>query len=324
MTTEQKVGAFFILALLTLGILTLQAEKISFGGRMELRSRFPAVNGLAVGDPVTLGGVKVGAVRDVRVADQDVLVVMNIDRGISVKQDARAAVRMDSLMGGRYVSIEFGSPGAATVKNGGEIHSISSSDFDEIVHKANLIADDVQTLVRNLNKNQERVLGNIGDIMEKNKDGISDFINTFGEMGPAVKATFGNMKKITDDAAAGRGTVGKLFKDDQLYNQALEFTKNLNSASKRVDVILARNETKITEALQGWADLGTSLKETSSGLKSIVLKIDKGQGTLGKLVNDDALYVETKRVVQKIGSAVDQLKDNSTVGSFAGILLTGF
>lgn len=324
MTTEQKVGAFFILALLTLGLLTLKAEKISFGGRTELRSRFPAVNGLAVGDPVTLGGVKVGQVREVLVADQDVLVMMDIDRGISVKEDARAAVRMDSLMGGRYVSIEFGSPGATAVKSGGEIRSVSSSDFDEIVHKANLIADDIQVLVRNVNKNQERVLGNLGDILEKNKEGISQFVNTFGEMGPVMKGTFGNMKKITDDAAAGKGTVGKLFKDDQLYNEALEVAKNLNATSKRIDAIVAKNEPKIGDAIQGWADLGTSLKETSSGLKSIVTKIDKGQGTLGKLVNDDALYVETKRVVQKIGSAVDQIKDNSTVGSFAGILLTGF
>lgn len=324
MTTEQKVGAFFLLALVTLGLLTLEAEKITFGGRTELRSRFPAVNGLAVGDPVTLGGVKIGQVSQVEVAEQDVLVTMDIDRGISVKEDARAAVRMDSLMGGRYLSIEFGSPGAAAVKTGGEIRSISSSDFDEIVHKANLIADDIQLLVRNLNKNQERVLGNLGDIMEKNKEGISDLINTIGEMGPVMKGTFGNMKKITDDAAAGRGTVGKLFKDDQLYNQALDITKNLSSASKRIDLILANNEGKIGTAIEGWADLGTSLKETSAGLKSIVTKLDKGQGTLGKLINDDALYVETKRVVQKIGSAVDQIKDNSTVGSFAGILLTGF
>ncbi len=324
MTTEQKVGAFFILTLVTLGLLTLKAEKISFGGQTVLLSRFPAVNGLAVGDPVTLGGVKVGQVRDVQVADQDVVVVMDINRGISVKEDARAAVRMDSLMGGRYVSIEFGSPGAAPVKSGGEIRSVSSSDFDEIVHKANLIADDIQVLVRSVNKNQERVLGNLGDILEKNKEGISQFVNTFGEMGPVMKGTFGNMKKITDDAAAGKGTVGKLFKDDQLYNEALEVAKNLNSTSKRIDAIVAKNESKIGDAIQGWADLGTSLKETSSGLRSIVTKIDKGQGTLGKLVNDDALYVETKRVVQKIGSAVDQIKDNSTVGSFAGILLTGF
>lgn len=324
MTTEQKVGMFFILGMVVLLVLTLQAEHITFGGKSELRSRFPAVNGLAVGDPVTLGGVKVGQVRGVQVADQDVVVVMDIDRGISVKEDARAAVRMDSLMGGRYVSIEFGSPGAAVVPGGGEIRSISSSDFDEIVHKANVIADDIQTLVRNLNKNQERVLGNLGDIMEKNKDGISDFITTFGDLGPVMKGTFGNMKKITEDAAAGRGTIGKLFKDDELYNQALSVAKNLNSASGRFDAILAKNESQITDAIQGWADLGTSLKETSSGLKSIVSKIDKGQGTLGKLINDDALYVEARRVVQKVGSAVDQIKDNSTVGSFAGILLTGF
>lgn len=324
MTTEQKVGAFFILALVTLGLLTLKAEKITLGGRMELKSRFPAVNGLAVGDPVTLGGVKVGQVAKVAVSDQDVMVFMDIDRGITIKEDARAAVRMDNMMGGRYVAVEFGTPGAASVQNGGEIRSVSTSDFDEIIHKANLIADDIQTLVRNVNKNQERVLGSLGDIMEKNKDGISDFINTFGDMGPVMKGTFGNLKKLSDDAVAGHGTVGKLFKDEQLYNEALQFAKNLNSASKRVDNILAKNEDRIGEAVQGWADLGTSLKDASAGIKSIVMKVDKGQGTLGKLVNDDALYVETRRVVQKIGSAVDQIKDNSTVGSFAGILLTGF
>ncbi len=324
MTTEQKVGAFFILGLAVLLILTIQAEHLTLGGRYVITSRFPAVNGLTVGDPVTLGGVKIGQVKKISVKDQDVEVVMDIDRGVSVKQDARAAVRMDSLMGGRYVSLEFGSPGAERVARGGEIRSMSVSDFDEIVHKANVIADDVQLLVRNFNRNQERVLGSLGDILEKNKDGISDFVNAFGDMGPVMKNTFRNMEKITSDAAAGRGTLGKLIKDDELYNQALSVTKNLNSASKRVDTLLAANETRISDAIQGWADLGVSLKATTSGIQSIVTKIDRGQGTLGKLVNDDALYVETKRAVQKIGSAVDQIKDNSTVGSFAGILLTGF
>ena len=153
MTAEQKVGAFFLFALFMLLVLTLNAEHLTFGGRTEIQSQFPAVNGLSVGDPVTLGGVKVGRVAGVAVADQDVVVSMEIDRGVTVKEDARAAVRMDSLMGGRYVSIEFGSPGAAPVKSGGEIRSVGTSDFDEIVHKANIIADHVQVLVRNLDKN---------------------------------------------------------------------------------------------------------------------------------------------------------------------------
>jgi len=66
------------------------------------------------------------------------------------------------------------------------------------------------------------------------------------------------------------------------------------------------------------------LKTAASSLVSIANKIDKGQGTLGKLVNDEALYAEAKRFLTEAREAVEDAREQAPINAFGSLLFTAF
>jgi phospholipid/cholesterol/gamma-HCH transport system substrate-binding protein len=85
----------------------------------RVSARFGQVDGLAVGNPVFLAGVKVGAVTALALdpAGLKPVVTMTVRRGTSIPVDSGALVVSDGVLGGKYVKIEPGSE-AATMKDG--------------------------------------------------------------------------------------------------------------------------------------------------------------------------------------------------------------
>jgi phospholipid/cholesterol/gamma-HCH transport system substrate-binding protein len=102
------------------GALALAAK----GGRggdagLVVAARFGQVDGLAVGSPVFLAGVKVGAVSALALdpATLKPTVTMTLRRGTAIPVDSGALVVSDGVLGGKYVKIEPGSE-AAIMKDG--------------------------------------------------------------------------------------------------------------------------------------------------------------------------------------------------------------
>lgn len=102
-----------------------------------------------------------------------------------------------------------------------------------------------------------------------------------------------DLKAITGKINAGEGTLGKLVNDDALYNDARD--------------IVAEVKTSIKER-----NLLKNIETAAANLGAISDKINKGQGTIGKLVNDDALYVDARRIVGDLRAAIEErgLMDN--------------
>jgi len=106
---------------------------------------------------------------------------------------------------------------------------------------------------------------------------LDDAKGTFGEVRKTLTAASETMttakQTLTDvraDLQAGKGSLGKLLKDEALYNE-------------------------------------TTLAMTN--LREIMQKINQGQGSVGKLVNDESLYKNAKMTLQKLDKATEGLED---------------
>jgi phospholipid/cholesterol/gamma-HCH transport system substrate-binding protein len=55
--------------------------------------------------------------------------------------------------------------------------------------------------------------------------------------------------------------------------------------------------------------LYTDMKGAVGSLNSIMKKVERGEGTLGKLVNDDSLYFTAKDSLKKVGKGADTLRE---------------
>jgi len=141
--------------------------------------------------------------------------------------------------------------------------------------------------------------GTIGKLVHEDK--LYELLNTTATDFSRVGA---DLKSVTDKVAKGEGTVGKLLHADELYNSLNVTSKSLERASTKVDKLM-------TDASSA---VGT-VSDAATAAKSVLGKVDKGEGTLGKLVNQDVLYAETTEAMKNLREIVQKInRGDGTVG----------
>lgn len=111
---EIIVGAFMLAGMISLAILAMRVSGFNVGAETNtytLYARFENIGGLVVRSKVSIGGVVVGRVAEIRL-DQDTytaLVRMEIDSDVqTISVDSTAAILTDGLLGGKYVGLSLG------------------------------------------------------------------------------------------------------------------------------------------------------------------------------------------------------------------------
>lgn len=89
----------------------------------QINANFSGIGGLKVGDSVQISGVKVGQVAAVTLDPKTFLakVTMDIDNTVQLPEDTAALISSESLLGGRYMSLEPGSMEDSPIPAGGSI-----------------------------------------------------------------------------------------------------------------------------------------------------------------------------------------------------------
>ncbi len=129
---EVWVGVFVAAGIVALGVLAfrvgnLTAADVVNGYRIE--ARFENIGSLKVKSPVTIAGVRIGRVAEIRYdpASYQALVVMNVDgRYNTLPTDTSASILTSGLLGEQYIELE---PGGAEdyLKDGGRIQLTQSA-----------------------------------------------------------------------------------------------------------------------------------------------------------------------------------------------------
>lgn len=250
---EVIVGAFMFAVLAGLAAFTilLSRENI-FRPTHAFEVVFDDVIGLRDGDNIVIRGMTVGKVKALILAEDGVHVLAALQRELQLKTDYRIDIVNTSILGGRYLQIYEGSPGAAPLPPGTPVRGVRP--YDLIAVATAMIAD---------------------------------------------------LKDMSGKISSGEGTLGKLVTDPALYNDLRDIASEIKTAVK--DRGLVRN-----------------LEQSISNLNEIAVKVNSGQGTLGKLVNDDSLYVEVKKTVSDVRAAVDDLRETSPIVTFSSIFFGVF
>ena len=111
---EKKVGFFFLIGVIILGIMLEAGEKWNpFEKKVMYTTFLASVTGLKVGDPVRLAGVDVGRILKITIIDGKIRLDFNVKPDTVVKTDTVASLRLTNLLGGQFLGLSFGSPEAA-------------------------------------------------------------------------------------------------------------------------------------------------------------------------------------------------------------------
>lgn len=220
MTAEKKVGIFSIIAVLIMVFLLESVQdKPFFRKGYTLKAYFHSVKGLEQRDAVRLAGLKVGDVQDIKIVGDKVEVLMSIDKGVPVKADSQAAIKMTSLLGGTYLGISLGSLSSPLLKPNSVVKSIETPDLDEILSKVNSIVSDVQKFTA---------------VLSNNRGNIQTILTSLSKSGPQLQETLSRLNRITGRIEKGEGTLGKLITDDSLYRETEKTVQEIGKAAEGV------------------------------------------------------------------------------------------
>lgn len=313
---ETRLGIFVALALIA-GVLVLE-----MGGGMErfrrgtrIHALFDTAQELTIGDRVKMAGVEVGLIEGIALADGRVKVTMKLRAGHQVNTECIASIKFTGIMGQNFVSLDFGKPGGKLVEDDTVLKSTEQADFAALMSKLDNVAVGVENLTKTFAGDSiEKLFGPINDFLKQNSGTISD--------------TLTNVKTITAQIREGKGTVGRLIMETNLYASALTTVSNLNQTSDDIKAAVADARKIVNDINAGEGTVGKLVKDPSlfnettnsmTNLREILQKVNQGQGSVGKLINDDSLIKNAKLTLQKLDKATEGLEDQGPL-SILGIM----
>ena len=136
-TLELGVGLFALIGILALGYLSIKLGRVElFGGSGYLvTADFPSAGGLKVGSRVEIAGVEVGRVEAITLADYQARVVIQINPGVKIQEDAIASIKTKGLIGEKYVRINPGGSERLIPANGRIREVEPPVDIEELIAK---------------------------------------------------------------------------------------------------------------------------------------------------------------------------------------------
>jgi phospholipid/cholesterol/gamma-HCH transport system substrate-binding protein len=298
MSHEVRIG---ILALVATG-LTLWGIKFIQGTNLLSKTDtyyayYDEVNGVQIGTPIQISGVTVGSVSaiDLGIEDRRVRLSFTLERKVPMPKSTRAVLMQTSVLGDKAIILDYDQPcqGANCAVDGDELTGVSLDMVESILGEGG-IGNYMEQLTASLNQLVDSINYKLlGDDSEgplaESARGIQSTVENLkqatGRMNlmlqrsaPALESTLNNVDQLTATLEQQRGSIaGILDNADSLSNQLVE--AQLGEAIEGIKGTI----TQLNETLAG-AD------QTVAGLNEVMGKIEKGEGTLGMLVQDETLY----------------------------------
>jgi len=307
---ETRLGLFVALTVLAAAIvLEMVGSLESFRQGKHINALFNTIQDLKVGDQVKMAGVEIGRVEVIQLTTNRVLVRMKVHADAGVKTDSTATVKFTGLLGQNFVAIDFGTPQGDSLKDNQYITTAEQADLSAMMQKIDSVASGVENLTKSFTGvNIDTLIGPLRDLIQTNKESLT--------------ATLSNMRAITTDISSqisqNKGTLGKLIKDEALYNTALSTVSNLQDTAAEIRATVADARKIVDQVNSAHGTVGLLLKdealyrettESMTNLKEILEKINQGKGSVGKLVNDQEFYRNAKLTLQKLDQATEGLED---------------
>ena len=316
------VGILVLIGIILLFYMSFRIGKFGAFGQQgyEVMVSLDNANGLDPRSPVHIAGVEVGKIKTIKLDGYKALVTLLIKKGIKIPVDSKAAVKTQGTLGDKYIEIIPGT-GQTYLAAGDRINDVViAADLDEVFTRVSVAAKNFGETVNdfkgiigetekvNIKKSLENiqtVSGDFKELVATNKDNIGRIVN--------------NLETISNDIENGKGTIGKLVKDETLYNDAKDVVASLKTVSKDIE--------------QGKGTLGklakdealyTDVRKAVDNITEITDGIKKGEGTFGKLAKDESLYNETEKAMKKVQKAAEGIQELTPITILGTIFGTFF
>jgi phospholipid/cholesterol/gamma-HCH transport system substrate-binding protein len=303
-STELKVGLFAIIVIVVLSYMTFKVGGLPmiWEKGYRLYAEFDDVSGLDEQSRIKIAGVEAGILEKIRLENGKAKLTLLVQPDVKVYRNAVVSLRMSGLLGDRYLALTAGTPDQPLLKNGDTItETLPAADIDILANRLTSAAANISDLTRNIQDafgeteresireaihNLKAVTLNLKEISAENRVPLRNVIAQLETFTGALEAKGPGV--IDDISNVARN----------LNDKGPEFIDNLNKAAKELKEVIEENRYAFKESMG-------NIQSVSKSADNIAHKIERGEGTLGKLMTDNTLYNSLTSVSGKVEKSLD-------------------
>jgi len=312
--SQVRVGIVAVVSLLILIFGIYQVGRLFdvFASRYPLITLVENSAGLMAGAPVTLAGQRIGQVDEVRfipvherTGRANIRIRMSVNRGIQdqIRQDSRATLRTQGLLGDRFIDIMPGSPAARMLEAGDTIISEAALEMEQVLEMAASTLEHIEHIAGDLQVTTERIArgeGTVGALLADDR--------LYERMTAATTELDGLLATMN----RSDGTLSRLIHDPAMYDRmegALVRLDSLGAAILTGDGTLGRlmNDGALYDGMVGVVGRADT---TLLGLQGLVDGLGEADGTIGRLLEDPELYDQFLKAVVDVQNLIQAIRDD--------------
>lgn len=276
---EVWVGAFVIVAIVVtlVGLFTL-TDAATFRGRYLVTSVVDDAGGIRKGDPVQMRGVNIGRVRGFDIRADGVALRLELDGAYAVPRDSRVTLRSSGIMGGL----------AAEVLPGTAVERLRAGDVLPGVR-----ADGLIETAATLGDRADHVLVQLGALLSEQT------VSALGASAVELESLLVELSRLSAEQRAELGALSASLRRAVGGVERATSGPELERAVQNLDAVLAR----LDGTVESYGRAGASLER-------ILARMDRGEGTLGRLSTDASLYDNLNRVLESVHALSEDFREN--------------
>jgi len=297
------IGFTFILAIVIFvwGFNFLKGRDL-FKKQEFLYARYHTVNGLVSAKPVYVNGLQVGQVSRLYFAPDmsgDIIVELVIQSKFPIPKNSIAHIFSADLMGSKSITLILGDAKEA-VESGDTLKTSVEGSLMESVNKQ----------VAPLKAKAELLMGSVDTLIAAFNAVMNDTtVQNLSASIQDIQSTFKNLSSTSsrlDDLVTSEG------------NRLQSILTNVDSLA----LTLSNNREGLTNIINNFESISDSLSKANiaevihkadssiNSLNQILAKINEGQGTAGKLMNNDSLYRELDKSAEELNKLLKDIREN--------------
>ncbi|MEO1516988.1 MAG: MlaD family protein [Bacteroidota bacterium] len=318
MSNETKIGLFavIVIAMFIWGYKFLKGQNVFTSSRL-FYVEYQQVNQLAASAPVFINGFQVGVVSSIYLKPEDmrtIVVVLNIDRGVSIPKDTKANIVSTGFVSGPAISLRFDGPceGDGCAQSGDYLQGETKGALESLIGQDELdvylskLGDGVGGAFDVLNQriSDDDPNNQIGKTLRDLQASVNNLRQTSDQLNRMMISSAGSIKGILSNLDQVTGTLAE---SNEEVKKILANTSALTSDLAKANISATLDTANLTlsaakEAIEGLQSTLETTKSTMEGANALVGKINQGEGTIGKLFTDDGLYEKLNETSERVDS----------------------
>lgn len=309
-TTAAKVGVFTVVTLVAGFFIYRFVTKGSGGGQgYVVYAMLNDATGVSERSRVRVAGIPVGSIESIRLEGNRARVDVRIDDDVKLYEDAALAKVSSSLLGEYFLRIIPGTEGRRELEDGDQIKVIlEGTSTDQIMNEVAEIARDVRKVSSSLagSVGTEEGKENLKSTLE-NLARVTEALNqTVRENRDSIRNILSNVEQVTE---RGRPEVEKI-----LENVRVTTTEVRNLLGKTAEGEDAQPG-EVRQIVEKVNRASSSLEGALANLETVSERLERGEGTLGRLTKDEKLIDEVEGIAEGVNDFVGGLNRINTIVS---------